>query len=164
MLIQAGALALLAAAGGALVQSRAAAVLLGIATALVYPTLIAAVSDAVPLPSGRQWSASQDVQPVAATQRALAAVRPATIPDRGPGAQRVGHETGQQRPHHEAGVAPEAIASNDAPVAGAWSAPIGPSPLRDAFPARGRGIFARADPDLPSRSPTTSERMILCSC
>jgi MFS family permease len=48
MLVQAGALALLAAGGGALAPSGAAAVLLGIGTALVYPTLIAAVSDAVP--------------------------------------------------------------------------------------------------------------------
>ena len=48
MLVQAGALAVLAAGGGALAPSVAAAVLLGIGTALVYPTLIAAVSDAVP--------------------------------------------------------------------------------------------------------------------
>jgi MFS family permease len=47
MLIQAGALALLAAGGGAIAPAAAAAVLLGIGTALVYPTLIAAVSDAV---------------------------------------------------------------------------------------------------------------------
>ena len=45
MLVQAGALALLAAGGGEFVPALAAAVLLGIGTALVYPTLIAAVSD-----------------------------------------------------------------------------------------------------------------------
>jgi MFS family permease len=48
MLLQAAALGLLAAGGGAFAPSAAAAVLLGIGTALVYPTLIAAVSDAVP--------------------------------------------------------------------------------------------------------------------
>jgi MFS family permease len=48
MLVQAGALALLAAGGGGLAPSVAAAALLGVGTALVYPTLIAAVSDAVP--------------------------------------------------------------------------------------------------------------------
>jgi MFS family permease len=48
MLVQAGALALLAAGGGAVGAAATAAVLLGIGTALVYPTLIAAVSDAVP--------------------------------------------------------------------------------------------------------------------
>jgi MFS family permease len=47
MLVQAGALALLAAGGGAFSPSLIAAVLLGIGTALVYPTLIAAVSDVV---------------------------------------------------------------------------------------------------------------------
>jgi MFS family permease len=47
MLIQAGALALLAASNGALGLAAVAAVLLGLGTALVYPTLIAAVSDAV---------------------------------------------------------------------------------------------------------------------
>jgi MFS family permease len=47
MLVQAGALALLVAGGGAFVPALAAAVLLGIGTALVYPTLLAAVSDAV---------------------------------------------------------------------------------------------------------------------
>jgi MFS family permease len=47
MLIQAGALGLLAAGGGALAPAVAASVLLGIGTAMVYPTLIAAVSDAV---------------------------------------------------------------------------------------------------------------------
>ena len=45
MLVQAGALALLAAGGGEFVSALGAAVLLGIGTALVYPTLIAAVSD-----------------------------------------------------------------------------------------------------------------------
>ena len=47
MLVQGGALALLVAGGGAFAPALAAAVLLGIGTALVYPTLIAAVSDAV---------------------------------------------------------------------------------------------------------------------
>ena len=47
MLVQAGALALLVAGGGAFGPALAAAVLLGLGTALVYPTLIAAVSDAV---------------------------------------------------------------------------------------------------------------------
>lgn len=46
MLIQAGALGLLVAGGGAFSPSLVAAVLLGAGTALVYPTLIAAVSDA----------------------------------------------------------------------------------------------------------------------
>jgi len=45
MLVQAGALALLAAGGGAFTPSLVAAVLLGVGTAMVYPTLIAAVSD-----------------------------------------------------------------------------------------------------------------------
>jgi MFS family permease len=45
--VQAGALALLVAGGGAFPPALGAAVLLGIGTALVYPTLIAAVSDAV---------------------------------------------------------------------------------------------------------------------
>jgi MFS family permease len=45
MLVQALALALLVAGGGAFVPALAAAVLLGLGTALVYPTLIAAVSD-----------------------------------------------------------------------------------------------------------------------
>ena len=45
MLVQAGALALLVAGGGAFLPALGAAVLLGIGTALVYPTLIAAVSD-----------------------------------------------------------------------------------------------------------------------
>jgi MFS family permease len=48
MLVQAGALALLVAGGGEFAPAAAAAVLLGLGTALVYPTLIAAVSDAVP--------------------------------------------------------------------------------------------------------------------
>jgi MFS family permease len=47
MLVQAGALALLVAGGGAVAWALVAAILLGIGTALVYPTLIAAVSDAV---------------------------------------------------------------------------------------------------------------------
>ena len=47
MLVQAGALALLVAGGGAFVPALLAAILLGAGTALVYPTLIAAVSDAV---------------------------------------------------------------------------------------------------------------------
>jgi MFS family permease len=47
MLVQAGALALLALSDGAVGVSAAAAVGLGAGTALVYPTLIAAVSDAV---------------------------------------------------------------------------------------------------------------------
>jgi MFS family permease len=47
MLVQAGALALLAASDGAVSTAAAAAVVLGLGTALVYPTLIAAVSDAV---------------------------------------------------------------------------------------------------------------------
>ena len=47
MLIQAAALGLLAAGGGAVGPAIAAAVLLGLGTAMVYPTLIAAVSDAV---------------------------------------------------------------------------------------------------------------------
>jgi MFS family permease len=46
MLTQAGALGLLVAGGGAFLPSLFAAVLLGIGTAMVYPTLIAAVSDA----------------------------------------------------------------------------------------------------------------------
>jgi MFS family permease len=47
MLIQAGALTLLALSDGALALAAAAAVALGLGTALVYPTLIAAMSDAV---------------------------------------------------------------------------------------------------------------------
>jgi MFS family permease len=47
MLVQAAALALLAASGGDVGVAAAAAVVLGIGTALVYPTLIAAISDAV---------------------------------------------------------------------------------------------------------------------
>jgi MFS family permease len=46
MLVQAAALALLVAGNGAFPPSLVAAVLLGIGTAMVYPTLIAAVSDA----------------------------------------------------------------------------------------------------------------------
>jgi MFS family permease len=47
MLLQSAALALLAISDGALGLAATAAVLLGIGTALVYPTLIAAISDAV---------------------------------------------------------------------------------------------------------------------
>lgn len=47
MLTQAAALGLLAQSGGALAAASIAAVLLGLGTALVYPTLIAAISDAV---------------------------------------------------------------------------------------------------------------------
>jgi MFS family permease len=47
MLVQAAALALLAASDGAVAIAAAAAVALGLGTALVYPTLIAAISDAV---------------------------------------------------------------------------------------------------------------------
>jgi MFS family permease len=47
MLVQAAALGLLVAAAGAFAPALAAAALLGIGTALVYPTLIAAVSDVV---------------------------------------------------------------------------------------------------------------------
>ncbi|HXF99027.1 MAG TPA: MFS transporter [Gaiellaceae bacterium] len=47
MLVQGAALALLVAGGGAFPPAFASAVLLGVGTALVYPTLIAAVSDAV---------------------------------------------------------------------------------------------------------------------
>ena len=45
MLLQAGALGLLVAGGGAFTPSLIAAILLGAGTAMVYPTLIAAVSD-----------------------------------------------------------------------------------------------------------------------
>jgi MFS family permease len=45
MLTQAGALALLVAGGGAFAPALVAAILLGVGTALVYPTLIAGVSD-----------------------------------------------------------------------------------------------------------------------
>jgi MFS family permease len=48
MLVQAVGLALLVAGGGAFAPALAAAVVLGVGTALVYPTLLAAVSDAVP--------------------------------------------------------------------------------------------------------------------
>lgn len=47
MLVQAGALALLSASGGAIGVAALSAVGLGVGTALVYPTLIAAVSDGV---------------------------------------------------------------------------------------------------------------------
>jgi MFS family permease len=47
MLVQAAALGLLALSDGALIAAASAAVLLGAGTALVYPTLIAAISDAV---------------------------------------------------------------------------------------------------------------------
>jgi MFS family permease len=47
MLLQAGALVLLALSGGAIGVAASAAALLGLGTALVYPTLIAAISDAV---------------------------------------------------------------------------------------------------------------------
>ena len=45
MLVQAAGLAMLVGGGGAFAPSLAAATLLGVGTALVYPTLIAAVSD-----------------------------------------------------------------------------------------------------------------------
>ena len=47
MLVQGGALALLVAGDGAFAPAFIAAILLGVGTAMVYPTLIAAVSDAV---------------------------------------------------------------------------------------------------------------------
>jgi MFS family permease len=47
MLLQAAALALLAASGGTVAAAAVSAVALGAGTALVYPTLIAAISDAV---------------------------------------------------------------------------------------------------------------------
>jgi MFS family permease len=47
MLVQAGALTLLVAGGGAFGPALTAAILLGVGTAMVYPTLIAAVSDTV---------------------------------------------------------------------------------------------------------------------
>jgi MFS family permease len=47
MLVQAGALVVLALSGGAIGVAVGAAALLGLGTALVYPTLIAAISDAV---------------------------------------------------------------------------------------------------------------------
>ena len=47
MLVQAAALVVLVAGGGAFAPALAAAALLGVGTALVYPTLIAAVSDVV---------------------------------------------------------------------------------------------------------------------
>jgi MFS family permease len=45
MLVQAGALGVLVAGGGSFASALPAAVLLGVGTAMVYPTLIAAVSD-----------------------------------------------------------------------------------------------------------------------
>jgi MFS family permease len=48
MLLQAGALGVLAASDGSVGIAALAAALLGVGTALVYPTLIAAISDAVP--------------------------------------------------------------------------------------------------------------------
>jgi MFS family permease len=47
MLVQAGALGVLALSGGAVATATVAAALLGLGTALVYPTLIAAISDVV---------------------------------------------------------------------------------------------------------------------
>jgi MFS family permease len=47
MLLQSGALAVLALSGGAIGLAALAAAILGVGTALVYPTLIAAISDAV---------------------------------------------------------------------------------------------------------------------
>jgi MFS family permease len=47
MFVQAGALALLALSDGAIAAAAGSAALLGLGTALVYPTLIAAISDAV---------------------------------------------------------------------------------------------------------------------
>jgi MFS family permease len=47
MLLQAGALVMLALSGGGVGLAALAAILLGVGTALVYPTLIAAISDAV---------------------------------------------------------------------------------------------------------------------
>jgi MFS family permease len=47
MLVQGGALAVLVAGGGAFPPALAGATLLGVGTALVYPTLLAAVSDVV---------------------------------------------------------------------------------------------------------------------
>ena len=47
MLLQAGALGVLAASSGAVGAAAVAAIVLGAGTALVYPTLIAAISDAV---------------------------------------------------------------------------------------------------------------------
>ena len=47
MLVQAGALVVLVAGGGEFTSALGAAILLGVGTAMVYPTLIAAVSDAI---------------------------------------------------------------------------------------------------------------------
>lgn len=55
MLVQAASLGLLAASGGELALAAVAAVGLGVGTALVYPTLIAAISDAV---TPVTWSAA----------------------------------------------------------------------------------------------------------
>jgi len=52
MLVQAAALVVLAASGGEVALAALAAVALGVGTALVYPTLIAAISDAV-MPTAR---------------------------------------------------------------------------------------------------------------
>jgi MFS family permease len=48
MLLQAAALVLLSASGGMVVIAALAAIVLGVGTALVYPTLIASISDSVP--------------------------------------------------------------------------------------------------------------------
>jgi MFS family permease len=58
MLVQALALALLALGDGALAPAAGAAVLLGTGTAMVYPTLIAAISDAVTPVARAPWLAS----------------------------------------------------------------------------------------------------------
>jgi len=50
MLVRSAGLAVLVLGGGSFGPAVAAAALLGVGTALVYPTLIAAVSDAVPKP------------------------------------------------------------------------------------------------------------------
>jgi hypothetical protein len=60
MLLQAAALALLVAGGGAFAPSLAAALILGAGTAMVYPTLIAAVSDATQPAIARGSSACTD--------------------------------------------------------------------------------------------------------
>ena len=58
MLVQAGALGLLVVGDGGFAPSLAAAALLGLGTAMVYPTLIAAVSDATQPRDRAPWSAS----------------------------------------------------------------------------------------------------------
>jgi MFS family permease len=58
MLVQAAALGLLAAGDGAVGPAIAAAVLLGVGTAMVYPTLIAPSRTPCPQSSGRRWWAS----------------------------------------------------------------------------------------------------------